>query len=120
MATIEGARAIGLGQEIGSLEAGKLADLIVVDLRAPNLSPVLETPVRNIVPNRVYAASGHEVRAVIVGGQVLVRQGQVLSADESAIRAEAQAQAGAIARKVAADPAHQRMALLGAMAAGQL
>ena len=62
MATIEGAAAIGLGDEIGSLEAGKQADLIVVDLTAPNLSPVMAAPVRNIVPNLVYAGSGHEVR----------------------------------------------------------
>jgi 5-methylthioadenosine/S-adenosylhomocysteine deaminase len=120
MATIEGAQAIGLGGQTGSLEEGKLADLIVVDLRAPNLSPVLEAPVRNIVPNLVYAASGHEVRTVMVGGQVLVREGQALTADEAAVRAEAQAQAGAVARRVAADPAHRQMALLGAMAAEQL
>jgi formylmethanofuran dehydrogenase subunit A len=53
MAKIEGAKAIGLGDEIGSLEVGKQADLIMVDLKALNLSPVLDTPVRNIVPNLV-------------------------------------------------------------------
>ena len=46
MATIEGAQAIGLGDEVGSLEPGKQADLILVDLTELNLSPVLETPVR--------------------------------------------------------------------------
>ena len=46
MATIEGARAVGLGDEIGSLEAGKQADLLGVDLTELNLSPVLEAPVR--------------------------------------------------------------------------
>jgi len=120
MATVEGARAIGLGDEIGSLEAGKQADLIVVDLAAPNLSPVMAAPVRNIVPNLVYAASGHEVRDVMVAGRLVVRAGRVLTADEAAIQAEAQAQAGALARRVAADPVHREMALMGAMAAGQL
>jgi 5-methylthioadenosine/S-adenosylhomocysteine deaminase len=120
MATIEGARAIGLGDEIGSLEAGKQADLIVVDLTALNLSPVLDAPVRNIVPNLVYAASGHEVRDVMVAGRFLVRDGRVLTADELAIRAEAQTQAGALARRVTADPVHGEMALMQAMAAGQL
>ncbi len=50
MATDEGAQAIGLGDEIGSLEVGKQTDLILVDLKALNLSPVLEVPVRNIEP----------------------------------------------------------------------
>jgi 5-methylthioadenosine/S-adenosylhomocysteine deaminase len=120
MATIEGARAIGLGDEIGSLKVGKQADLILVDLRALNLSPVLGAPVRNIVPNLVYAASGHEVRTVMVAGQILVHDGRVLTADEDAVRAQAQAQAEAVARRVAADPLHKNMALLAAMEAGQL
>jgi 5-methylthioadenosine/S-adenosylhomocysteine deaminase len=46
MATIEGAQALGLGDEVGSLETGKQADMILVDLTALNLSPVLEAPVR--------------------------------------------------------------------------
>ncbi len=120
MATVEGAQAIGLGDEIGSLEAGKQADLILVDLTAPNLSPVMDAPVRNIVPNLVYAGSGHEVKTVMVAGKVLVRDRQVVTVDESAIRAEAQAQAQALAQRVAADPVHEGMALLAAMEAGQL
>ncbi len=120
MATVEGAQAIGLGDEIGSLEAGKQADLILVDLTAPNLSPVMDAPVRNIVPNLVYAGSGHEVKTVMVAGKVLVRDRQTITVDESAIRAEAQAQAQALAQRVAADPVHEGMALLAAMEAGQL
>jgi 5-methylthioadenosine/S-adenosylhomocysteine deaminase len=120
MATIEGAKAIGLGDEIGSLAFGKQADLILVDLTALNLLPVLEAPVRNIVPNLVYAASGHEVKTVMVAGKILVRDGVVLTADEEAIRAEAQVQADTLARRVAADPVHKGMALLDAMETGWL
>ena len=122
MATVEGAQAIGLGNEngIGSLEAGRQADLILVDLSALNLSPVLDAPVRNIVPNLVYAGSGHEVKSVMVAGRVLVRDRRVLTADEAAVRAEAQAQAEAVARRVAADPVHESMALLEAMRANRL
>jgi 5-methylthioadenosine/S-adenosylhomocysteine deaminase len=120
MATIEGAQAVGLGDEAGSLEAGKQADMILVNLTALNLSPVLETPVRNIVPNLVYAGSGHEVVTVMVAGKVLVRDGEVLVADEASIRAEAQVQAEEVARRVAADPVHQEMALLEAMEKGWL
>lgn len=120
MATIEGARAIGLADKIGSLEAGKQADLILVDLTRPNLSPVLNDPIRNIVPNLVYAGSGHEVKTVMVAGQILMQDYRVLTVDEAAIRAEAQAQAEAIDRRVAADPIHQEMVLLEAMSRGQL
>jgi 5-methylthioadenosine/S-adenosylhomocysteine deaminase len=120
MATIEGAQAIGLGDEIGSLQTGKQADLILVDLNAPNLTPVLDAPIRTIVPNLVYAASGHEVKTVLVAGRVLVRDGQVQTMDEAAVRAEAQLQAEAVAQRVAADPVHKKMALLSAMRAGQL
>jgi 5-methylthioadenosine/S-adenosylhomocysteine deaminase len=120
MATAEGAQAIGLGDEIGSLEVGKQADLILVDLKALNLSPVLDTPVRNIVPNLVYAASGHEVKTVMGAGKVLVRDGVVLTADEEAIRAEAQIRAEEVARRVATDPFHRGLALLKPMEAGWL
>ncbi len=120
MATIEGARAIGLGDQVGSLEAGKQADLIIVDLRAPNLTPMLETPIRTLVPNLVYAASGHEVQTVMVAGRILMRERQVLTLDEAEVQLQAQRQAEAVARRVAADPLHKTMALFGAMEAGYL
>jgi 5-methylthioadenosine/S-adenosylhomocysteine deaminase len=120
MATIEGARAIGLGDQIGSLEPGKQADLIVVDLLTPNLSPVLTGPVRTIIPNLVYAATGTEVKTVIVAGRVLMRDRKVLSFDEQSVLAEAQDQAEQLARRVSADPAHRDLALLAAMQDGSL
>jgi 5-methylthioadenosine/S-adenosylhomocysteine deaminase len=120
MATIEGAQAIGLADEIGSLVTGKQADLIVVDLTAPHLSPVLDAPLRNIVPNLVYAATGSEVRTVLVAGRILVRDGQVLTLDEAQVREEAQEQAQRLARRVITDPLHRDLALLAAMDAGQL
>jgi 5-methylthioadenosine/S-adenosylhomocysteine deaminase len=120
MATIEGARAIGLADDIGSIVPGKQADLILVDLKSPNLSPVISEPVRNIVPNLVYAASGHEVKLVMVAGRILVRDGQVLTTDESAIIEEAQVQADEVCRKVAEDPLHQSLALLEEMKVGKL
>lgn len=120
MATIEGARAIGLGDEIGSLEVGKKADLILVDLQAPNLMPTLAGPIRNIVPNLVYAATGHEVDLVMVDGRILLRDGKLLYIDEEAVQAEVQEQAEEVAASVARDPIHRELALLQPMAEGRL
>jgi 5-methylthioadenosine/S-adenosylhomocysteine deaminase len=91
-----------------------------VDLQAPNLSPVLTGPIRNIVPNLVYAATGHEVTTVMVAGRILVRDGHVTTVDEAGIRVDAQAQATALAQRVAQDPLHREMALMEAMDAGLL
>lgn len=118
MATIEGAQAIGLGDQVGSLEVGKKADLILVDLRSPNLVPTLEAPIRTIVPNLVYAATGREVVLSMVDGQILLRDGKALTLDEAAIVDEAQAQAEALSARVLADPVHKGMALLEPMAKG--
>jgi 5-methylthioadenosine/S-adenosylhomocysteine deaminase len=90
MATIEGARAIGWSEEIGSLEVGKRADCVLVDLRRPGLLPVHTRPMRNIVPNLVYAARGDEVCSVVVDGRILVESGRLQTVDEEAILAEAQ------------------------------
>lgn len=120
MATIEGAQAIGLGDEVGSLEVGKKADMILVNLRSPNLVPALETPIRTIVPNLVYAATGREVVLSMVNGKILLRDGKALTMDEATIVAEAQAQAEIVATNVASDPVHRGMALLEAMTNGWL
>ncbi len=90
MATIEAARAIGLGSEIGSIEPGKKADLLMIDMTQPCLSPVIMQPVRNIVPNLVYSAKGSEVELVMVDGRVLVEDFQVLSVDEKQVVRDAQ------------------------------
>lgn len=120
MATIEGARAIGLGDSIGSLECGKQADIILVDLGALNLSPVVQAPIRNIVPNLVYAASGHEVDSVMVAGQWIMRHREILTLDESDVRRTAQEAAVGISLRVLADPQHTQLGLLDAMQKGRL
>lgn len=103
MATIEAARAIGLGEEIGSLEVGKKADLILVDLTQPCLSPVILAPVRNVVPNLVYSAKGGEVEMVLVDGNVLVEDFKVCTADEKEVVRAAQQAAQRVAA-AAAEP----------------
>ncbi len=76
MATIAGAKAIGLGNEIGSIEVGKQADLIIIDTDKPHL-----TPLYNPVSHIVYTASGSDVRDVLVAGEFLVRNRKLLTLD---------------------------------------
>jgi 5-methylthioadenosine/S-adenosylhomocysteine deaminase len=85
MATLGGARALGLEDRIGSLETGKRADLVVLDLRAPRLHPMYD-PVSHVV----YAAKGADVRHTVVEGRVLMRDRAVLTLDERAVLAEAE------------------------------
>jgi 5-methylthioadenosine/S-adenosylhomocysteine deaminase len=84
MATIQGARAMGLEKQIGSLEAGKRADLIVVSTASARLTPIYE-PVSHLV----YAAHGGDVRTVMVNGRVLMRDRKMLTLDEPAVLSEA-------------------------------
>jgi 5-methylthioadenosine/S-adenosylhomocysteine deaminase len=76
MATIDGARALGLDDQIGSLEPGKQADLIVIDTRAPHLTP-MHRPASAVV----YAAKGSDVHTVMVGGRLLMKDRQLQTLD---------------------------------------
>jgi 5-methylthioadenosine/S-adenosylhomocysteine deaminase len=84
MATLGGARALGMEGRIGSLEAGKRADLVVVGLDEPRLHPLYD-PVSHLV----YVAKGADVRHVVVEGRVIMRDRRVLTLDEKAVVAEA-------------------------------
>jgi len=86
MATIGGARALGLDGRTGSLEPGKLADVIVVGMSAPH-----QTPMYDPVSHLVYATRGADVRDVIVHGRVLMRDRQVKTLDRAAVLSEARA-----------------------------
>jgi len=76
MATIDGAKAMGLDKDIGSLEAGKQADVIIVDTEKPHLVPMY-----NPVSHLIYTAQGSDVRDVIVAGKILVRDRNLLTID---------------------------------------
>jgi 5-methylthioadenosine/S-adenosylhomocysteine deaminase len=103
MATIEGARALGLDTRIGSLEAGKQADFILVDLRRPSLAPVYTEPMRNIVPNLVYSGRGDEVTLVAVDGRVIYENGRLTRMDETNIVSAIQRVADRLGPKAAAE-----------------
>ena len=88
MATIEGAKAVGVDDIVGSLEPGKQADFIAVDLRSPSMMPVYTHPMRNIVPNLVYSARGNEVVLSVVAGKVIMKDQQLLNIDAEQIKDE--------------------------------
>ncbi|MCK4390373.1 MAG: amidohydrolase [Desulfobacterales bacterium] len=92
LATRSGAEAIGLGKQIGLLEAGKKADLIIIDTHKPHLTPLYD-PVSHLV----YAASGNDVRDVIIDGRLVVRDRALLTIKIEAVMEEVQRLARQIA-----------------------
>lgn len=93
MATLDGARALGLEGETGSLEIGKSADLVAIDLGYPNTQPV-----HNPLSQLVYAATHSQVRHVWIAGRQLLRDGQPTTLNAEEILAEARAWGTRIAR----------------------
>jgi 5-methylthioadenosine/S-adenosylhomocysteine deaminase len=84
MATIEGARVLGLDREIGSLEPGKRADLLIVSMSAAR-----QTPVYDPVSHLVYASRGGDVQTVLVNGRIIMRDRRVQTMDEASVLDEA-------------------------------
>jgi len=85
MATIRGARALGMEKEIGSLESGKRADLISIRLDRPNAVPLY-----NVYSQMVYALKGSDVQDVMVNGRLLVKDAQALTFNAAQIEAKAE------------------------------
>lgn len=96
MATLGGAEAIGLADQIGALTAGRRADLIQVSLSDPHF-----TPLYDVVSHLVYVADEQDVVTVIVDGKLLMRDRKVLTVDEQRVRGEASALAARIRALVA-------------------
>jgi cytosine/adenosine deaminase-related metal-dependent hydrolase len=94
MATINGARALGLQKEIGSIEVGKKADMILINLRKPHFVPTF-----NPISNLVYAAEGSDVDTVIIDGKIVMENRIVKTLDESAILHQASERSGKLLQK---------------------
>jgi 5-methylthioadenosine/S-adenosylhomocysteine deaminase len=84
MATVDGARALHMEKEIGSLEAGKKADLILIDLDEPNAVPMYD-----VYAQLAYALKGSDVATVVIGGRVVMRDRKVLTVNEEEVMAKA-------------------------------
>ena len=82
MATIDGARVLGMGDIIGSLEAGKKADIIIIDIRSPHLMPMY-----NIYSHLVYAVTGSDVVTSVVNGRVLMEDRVLTTLDVDEVMA---------------------------------
>ena len=93
IATKGGAKILGLEKKIGSLEVGKKADIITIDLNKPNLTPTVSQPIRNFIPNIVYSASGSEVDNVIINGNLIISENRFILIDENEIIKEANTRA---------------------------
>jgi cytosine/adenosine deaminase-related metal-dependent hydrolase len=95
MATMGAAKALHMEDKIGSLEVGKLADIIVIDTKAPNMVPVY-----NPYSALVYSASSANVRHSIVAGKIIMKDREMLTVDETKIREEALAFAQVVRQAV--------------------
>jgi 5-methylthioadenosine/S-adenosylhomocysteine deaminase len=80
MATIDGARTLGMDKITGSLEVGKKADIIIIGLNKPHL-----TPLYNEYSHLVYAASGADIDTVLINGKVVMENRKLLTIDESEV-----------------------------------
>lgn len=87
MATIDGARALGLADQIGSLEVGKRADVIIVDLNKSH-----STPHTDVVSSLVYSSQASDVRTTIIDGRVVMDDRQLMTMNEAEVIAEANRQ----------------------------
>jgi 5-methylthioadenosine/S-adenosylhomocysteine deaminase len=93
MATTDGARALGLDDQIGTLQEGKLADVIVVDLNRPHLTPLYD-PISHVV----YSARGSDVLHVFVNGRQVVKNGRITTVDEAEVTTRVASMAAKIAK----------------------
>jgi 5-methylthioadenosine/S-adenosylhomocysteine deaminase len=84
MATIEGARALHMEKDLGSLESGKKADVVILTLDVPNAVPMYD-----VYSQIVYAIKASEVETVVVGGKILLKDGKLQTVDEAAAMAKA-------------------------------
>jgi 5-methylthioadenosine/S-adenosylhomocysteine deaminase len=94
MATMAGARALGMDDIIGSLEVGKRADIAIVDMRRLH-----NTPLHDPVSNLVYSANGSDVSTVMIEGEIVVDEGRLTFLDEQELMVRVQLRAEELAER---------------------
>ena len=93
MVTVNGAKAVMWDNEIGSLEKGKKADIILLNMAKAQLTPILRKPKFNVINLLVYSAVGDDIDTVIVNGKIIMENRRILTLDEGKVIEEAQAAA---------------------------
>jgi 5-methylthioadenosine/S-adenosylhomocysteine deaminase len=107
MATIRGARAVGLDKEIGSLEIGKKADLIVIDMKGADWLPRY-----NPIQNLVYSASGNSVETVLIDGRIVMENREIKTVDEEKILARVKKSSEGVLKRTGVSPFNTRWKVL--------
>jgi len=103
MATIAGAKALGIDKEVGSIEVGKKADIILIKLRKPHL-----TPQNSLISNMVYSAHGGDVDTMIVDGKILMENQVVKTLDEERVLERAGERAAKLLERAEIDISSER------------
>lgn len=96
LATVEGAKALGIADEVGTLEEGTKADVVTIDVEALGVAPTVSRPFHTAVPNLVHSTTGREVRDVFVAGEPILRDGDFVAVDSAETVAEAEERAARI------------------------
>jgi 5-methylthioadenosine/S-adenosylhomocysteine deaminase len=94
MATVNGARAFGMQDEIGSIEKGKKADLTILNMRNAETTPMLDA-----LNQIIYSTDGHAVKTVIIDGKIVMENRHLTTVDEDALVQKAQSRAEKIVEK---------------------
>jgi 5-methylthioadenosine/S-adenosylhomocysteine deaminase len=95
MITMNGANAVGMGEQLGSIEEGKIADLVFIDLNKPRT-----TPIYDVHSSLVYAAHSGQIQSVMINGEFVMKDKQMLTLDEEKVKAEAQELANKIKKEI--------------------
>jgi 5-methylthioadenosine/S-adenosylhomocysteine deaminase len=85
LGTLHGASVLGISYKIGSLKVDKLADVIMIDFNKVNLTPHVNKPFYNTIPNLIYSINGNEVDNVIINGKLVLKDNQFTNIDEHSI-----------------------------------
>lgn len=107
MATINGARALGMEDEIGSLEKGKKADVVIVDMKGADWIPVY-----NPIQNLIYSSSGSSVQTVIIDGKIVMEDREIKTVDEQEVLSKCQELSKGILERSGVNPIQTRWKII--------